>query len=158
MAIPLRTGPARSPRRQTAPELSIVPARRRVARFVVALTVLLGGVMIGAVLLHTRIAERQLTIDELERSVRNERERFDVLRSQRAELRSPTRLATEAGALGMTAGAESDFVSVDPMLLAVTIARTGEMPVGDELVAGTDARMAPLDQFRLVKSLSSEAP
>jgi cell division protein FtsL len=157
MAIPLRSGPVRQ-RRETPPALSVVPARRQLARFVVGLTVLLGGVMIGAVLLHTRIAERQLTIDELERSVRNEQEQFDVLRSARAELRSPTRLATEAVALGMVTGAESDFVSVDPMLLAITIAATGEVPVGDELVAGSDARMAPLDQFRLVKSLSSEAP
>jgi hypothetical protein len=157
MAIPLRSGPVRQ-RGATSPALSVVPARRRVARFMVALSVLLGGVMIGAVLLHTRLAERQLTIDDLGRGVRTEQERFDVLRAQRAELRSPTRLAVEATAVGMVAGVESDFVSVDPMLLAITIARTGEMPIGDDLVAGGDARMAPLDQFRLVKSLSSEAP
>ena len=56
----------------------------------------LGGVMMGAVFLHTRIAERQLEIDSLERSVRQAQEDFDVLRAQRAELRSLTRLSTEA--------------------------------------------------------------
>ena len=80
------------------------PGRRRFAWFAVGLTVLVGGVLIGAVLLHTRLAERQLEIDALERAVRVEQEQFDVLRAQRAELRSPTRLAVAAGALGMRAG------------------------------------------------------
>ena len=114
--------------------------------------------MIGAVLLHTRLAERQLRIDELERSVRVEQEQFDVLRAQRAELRSPTRLATESSALGMVAGTETVYIAVDPMVLAVTIARTGEVPVGDMTELGSNSRMRPLDQFRLVKSVSQEAP
>jgi hypothetical protein len=122
------------------------------------LTVLIGGVLIGAVLLHTRLAERQLEIDELERAVRVEQEQFDVLRAQRAELRSPTHLSVAAAALGMRRGLETEFIAVDPMVLAVTIARTGELPIGDDVVAGSTARMRPLDQFRVVKSLSSEAP
>jgi hypothetical protein len=113
-------------------------------------------VMMGAVLVHTRIAERQLEIDRLERSVRAAQESFDVLRSERAELRSPTRLADEATALGMRSGEESRFVPIDPMVLAVTIARTGMMPIDDAIVPGR--RLEPLDQFRLVKSVSSEAP
>ena len=52
-------------------------------------------------MLHTRLAERQLEIDRLERLVAAAQERFDVLRQQRAELRSPTRLAIEAARLGM---------------------------------------------------------
>ena len=127
------------------------------AWFAVGLTLLVGLVLTGALLLHTRLAERQLQIDALERSVREERQQYDVLRAQRAELRSPTRLAVSAGVLGMSPGLESQFIGVDPMVLAITIARTGELPASDDDLAG-DARLRPLDQFRIVKSLSAEAP
>ena len=116
------------------------------------------AVMIGAVALHTRIAERQLVIDRLERDVRSAQEEFDVLRAQRAELRSPTRLAARAGGLGMTLGRESEFVDVDPMRLAITVAQTGELPFSNEIDVDSNARLEPLDQFRLVKEVSSEAP
>jgi hypothetical protein len=43
------------------------------------------------------------------------------------------------------------------MVLAITIARTGEVPAADDDVT-SDARMRPLDQFRVVKSLSAEEP
>lgn len=171
MGVPLRTADRRrTPAVRTravaargggdtaAPLTVVVPGRRRVAWFMVSLTVLVGGVMIGAVLLHTRLAERQLQIDALERSVRDEQEQFDVLRAQRAELRSPTRLAAEAAALGMVPGTETEFIAVDPMVLAITIARTGEAPVGADTELGSNSRMRPLDQFRLVKNVSSEAP
>ena len=157
MALPLRAPGARD-RRALAPKLAAVPSRRRFARFAVALTVLIGAVMIGAVMLHTRLAERQLDIDEIERALRDEQEQFDVLRAQRAELRSPTRLAEKAAELGMIPGTESEFIAVDPMVLAITIARTGDVPAGDDLLAGGNARMRPLDQFRLVKSLGVDEP
>jgi hypothetical protein len=158
MASPLRSGGAPfGQRRAIATPLTVVPGRRRMAWFAVGLSTLVGLVLTGALLLHTRLAERQLEIDALGRAVREEQQEFDVLRAQRAELRSPTRLAVSAGALGMSPGLESQFVAVDPMLLAITIARTGEMPAtGDELTA--DARLRPLDQFRIVKSLEAEAP
>lgn len=160
MAIPLRHLPVAKRRSATkrGTALAVVPRRRRVAWFAITLTVLVSIVMMAAVLLHTRIAERQLEIDRLERGVRQSQEDFDILRAQRAELRSPTRLAGEASRLGMGPGAESQFVPVDPMILAVTIARTGEIPVSDAVVPGSTARLEPLDQFRLVKSVSAEAP
>lgn len=163
MASPLARLSPRTPSRgrasdRRATELVILPARRRIAWFAVLLTVLVSAVMMGAVLLHTRLAERQLEIDRLERSVRQAQEDFDVLRAERAELRSPDRIGAAAAALGMEPGSESTFVTVDPMVLAITIARTGVMPVDDEIVPGSDARLDPLDQFRLVKSVSAEAP
>jgi len=81
-----------------------------------------------------------------------------VLRAERAELRSPTRIEAEASAMGMVVGSESKFVAVDPMTLAITIARTGELPVDDQIIVGSDQQLEPLDQFRLVKRVSSEAP
>ena len=158
MASPLRAGGTPfGQRRAIATPLTVVPGRRRMAWFAVGLTMLVGVVLTGALLLHTRLAERQLEIDALERSVREEQQQFDVLRAQRAELRSPTRLAISAGAIGMSPGLESQFIAVDPMVLAITIARTGEMPAGNDDVT-SDARLRPLDQFRVVKSLSGEAP
>ena len=158
MASPLRSGGTPfAQRRSVATPLTVVPGRRRMAWFAVGLTMLVGLVLTGALLLHTRLAERQLQIDSLERSVREERQQFDVLRAQRAELRSPARLADAASALGMSPGLESQFISVDPMVLAITIARTGEVPAGEDDLAG-DARLRPLDQFRIVKSLNAEAP
>jgi hypothetical protein len=158
MGSPLRSGStAFAQRRAIATPLTVVPGRRRMAWFAVGLTVLVGLVLTGALLLHTRLAERQLQVDALERSVREERQQFDVLRAQRAELRSPTRLADAADGLGMSPGLESQFISVDPMVLAITIARTGEVPATDDDLGG-DARLRPLDQFRIVKSLNAEVP
>ena len=151
--LPKRGAAADNPRK-----LTVEPARRRVAWFAVTLTVLVSAVMMAAVGLHTRIAERQLEIDQLERGVRNAQEEFDVLRSQRAELRSSTRISAKALELGMVIGSESEFVAVDPMTLAVTIARTGHIPVDDQILVGSDQRLEPLDQFRLVKEVSAEAP
>ena len=182
MAIPIRSRKVthRDRRATTAattptPVLAVVEGRRRFAWFAVTLSVMIGGVMVGALTLHTRIAERQLQIDGLERAVRQAQTDFDVLRAEqevaanrsgvievlradRAELRSPTRLAERARALGMVPGAESSFLDVDPMLLAVVIATTGEIPVAEAIAAGANTRLEPLDQFRLVKSVSSEAP
>lgn len=160
MAFPLLQPnlPKRAHAAGRARELSVVPARRRVAWFAVTLTVLVSAVMMAAVGLHTRIAERQLEIDELERGVRSAQEDFDVLRSQRAEFRSPTRISAAALELGMVVGSESEFVAVDPMTLAITIARTGQLPVDDQIIVGSDQQLEPLDQFRLVKEVSAEAP
>lgn len=160
MAIPLRSAiaPARRRDADRSPQLSVVPARRRIAWFAVTLTLLVSLVMMGAIGLHTQIAERQLQIDDLERSVRTAQEDFDVLRSQRAQLRSPTRIAERAGAIGMVVGSESEFVDIDPMTLAITIARTGHVPSSDEILVGVDQELEPLDQFRLVKEVSSETP
>lgn len=160
MAIPLtRPGAEQRPTAaRPARQLTVVPARRRVAWFAVTLTVLVAAVMMGAVAVHTMIAERQLEIDELERGVRAAQQEFDVLRAERAELRSPTRIEAEASAIGMVIGSESEFVAVDPMTLAVTIARTGAVPFDDQILVGVDQQLEPLDQFRLVKRVSSESP
>ena len=81
------------------PQLALVRGRRRVAWFAVSVSVLASRVMIGALLLHTLIAERQLELDRLEREVRLAQEEFDVLRSEPAQLGSPDRLAARAAEL-----------------------------------------------------------
>ena len=111
--------------------------------------------MLGAAVFHTQLAERQLRIGQLERSVNDERERFDELRYERAELRSPVRLAAAASELGMRRGRASTFVSVTPEAVARQLAAAG--PIGDNLVRIV-LHTEPLDQFRAVKSVTEAAP
>ena len=167
MAVPLQhdaVRSARNARRQAVLERAgrtpylVVTPRRRVAWFAITLGVLVAVAMFGAVLLHTRIAERQRQIDALEQGVDDAYAQYDVLRASRAELRAPTRLANAAATLGMVPGDESRFVTVDPMTLAIAIATTGRVPAGDEIVVGSTDRMEPLDQFQLVKQVAAEAP
>ncbi len=154
-----RAHTATSPRHTTTavpakPQLSLVPRRRRAAGFAVALSIVLAGLMLGSAVLHTSLAERQLEIDRLERSVAAAQERFDVLRRARAELRSPTRLSAEGTRIGMHPAATSEFVPVDGLTVAIAIAATGEVLDDQDAIES----LQPLDQFRLVKEVSGETP
>ena len=161
IALPLMrdTAPRRSAPAAKAgskPALTVVPRRRRWPAMLVALIwslIFLG--LLGAAVFHTQLAERQLELDRLDRQVTAERERFDGLRYERAELRSPVRLAAEASELGMRRGRASTFVSVTPEAVARQLAAAG--PIGDNavrIVIHTD----PLDQFRAVKSVTQATP
>jgi hypothetical protein len=137
-----------------APTLVVVPRRRRAAWFATVLSVVVVGLMLAAAVLHTRLAERQLRIDRLEQAVVVQRERFDVLRQHRAELRSPSRLASEAQRLGMQPAAVSEFATIDPMTVAIAIAAAGALPSREAEIRALE----PLDQFRLVKEVGAGAP
>ncbi|MFZ9016238.1 MAG: hypothetical protein ACO4CU_03475 [Ilumatobacteraceae bacterium] len=164
MAIPLfdeievRPDVRRSVHGDRRPDLHVVAGPRRTTRVLIVTMFLLGALLVGLLVFHTRIAERQLRIDDLDRAVRQAQVDFDVLRAERAELRSPTRLSVRGGELGMVPGSESDFVSAEPTALAVLIATTGEVPVAEVIGAGANTRLEPLDQFRLVKAAGTEAP
>ncbi len=159
MAAPLRSNIAPAPRGRVErrPALALTPTRR--GRW----PVVLGGFsllvvlacLLAAAVFHTQLAERQIRIDSLERSVNDERERFDELRYRRAELRSPVRLAEAAGALGMVPGDTGSFVELDPWLLARQIAAAGVVDEGArEMIIDTD----PLEQFSDVKRVSAGQP
>ncbi len=138
---------AATPTAAKRPDLRIVPKPRVAANAVMLLVTLIAGLMLAAVVLHTRLAERQVEIDRLEDAVEDAHARFDVLRQQRAELRSPNRLAIEAGELGMTPAPETEFVTIDGYVLAHAIAAAG-------LVSDVDIveqRDDPLDQIRRVR-------
>jgi hypothetical protein len=153
--VPAEAAPRRIPAEAApAPRLSVVPRRRRAAGFAAALSLVLAGLMLGSAVLHTSLAERQLEIDRLDRSVSAAEERFEVLRRSRAELRSPTRLSAEATRIGMHPATTSQFVPVDGLTVALAIAANGEVLDDSEVVEG----LQPLDQFRLVKAVSSESP
>jgi hypothetical protein len=157
IALPLlRDSESRRSKPTAKPSLTVVPRRRRwpavIAGIVWSLTFL--G-LLGAAVFHTQLAERQLRLDRLDRQVAEERERFDELRYQRAELRSPVRLAAAASELGMRRGRASTFVAVTSDAVARQLAAAG--PIGDDavrIVIHTD----PLEQFRAVKSVTGDAP
>jgi hypothetical protein len=149
--------PARSAPRSTRPNLSVVSGGRRRWPALLGGMVILGVMvaMLGAAVFHTQLAERQLAIDDLERKVQGERERFDELRHDRAVLRSPQRIADEADGLGMVRGETSQFIAVDAMELAVQLAAAG--PTDGRTTSAIDED-GPLDQFRDVKSVSAGQP
>lgn len=134
------------------PLLHIVPRRRVAANAAAVVVVIVGLLMLSAVVLHTRLAERQLEIDRLERQVSNSRQVFDVLRHQRAELRSPSVLAQESQRLGMHPAPHSDFITADPWTLAQILASTGTLSSFDGLLIETD----PLDQVRRVRAADTD--
>lgn len=134
------------------PSLEVVPRRRVAANAAAVVVVMVGVLMLFAVVLHTRLAERQVQIDRLEREVTNSRQLFDVLRQQRAELRAPTRLASESAGLGMFAAPETQFTSIDPNTLAQILASTGTVSTFDGLLVESD----PLDQVRRVRAADTD--
>jgi hypothetical protein len=133
-------------------DLRVVPRRRLAANFAALAVVLLGVLMLSAVVLHTRLAERQRQVDRLEQQVEVQHELFDILREQRAVLRSPTRLANESGDLGMFAPPDSDFVQIDPWTVAQIIAATGSTAALDGLLIDDDA----LEQVRRVRAAEAQ--
>jgi hypothetical protein len=137
------------------PALVIVARKRRWPAVVAGLAwaALFAG-LLGAAVFHTQLAERQLHIDRLERAVEEQRELFDELRYERAELRSPVRLAEAAGAMGMERGDTGEFIRVTPEAVARQIVAAGSIDDGTvRVIVETD----PLQQFRDVKAVTANA-
>jgi hypothetical protein len=139
-------------RRATRPTPELPAVRGRATGAVVAAAVVAIVLMMLAAVLHTQLAERQFQIDQLNRSVRTEQARYAVLRSERAELRSPNRLALSARAIGMSPAQPTEFLGVEPMELARVIAAGGSLPTEAQQVTETN----PLGQFLIVKILRND--
>lgn len=145
-------GPARRPR------LSVIPGRRRATRAVVSIMTVLSVAMGGVVYINTRLAQRQIALDEIDGQLVDEQEKFDELRAQRAELRAPNRLAPMAELLGMQPATESKFSSVDPWVYARQIALGGRLPSGSTNDGGVVVSQDPMEQYRSVKQIIEDAP
>jgi hypothetical protein len=149
--------PSRRPNAHTTsiprPQLAVVPRRRRAMSLVVLGGLLIFGMLIGTVAFQTQIARNQLALDKVEKDVVVARSRYDVLRRQRAELRSQNRLAVEADRLGMSAAGASDFMTVTPDVAAAVKAAASALPadVGD-------TALTSLDQFGTVKAVTAPVP
>jgi cell division protein FtsL len=136
------------------PSLTVVPRRRRAARLLAFVCVVIVAAMLGAASFQTLLAQRQLELDKLDQEIAAAREGYEVLRQERAELRSPQRLAGIAGAVGMIPAKQNSFVPLSPELMAVVQESVGPLALDGPSGASDD----PLDQFRLVKSLTPDAP
>ena len=149
MAIALRK-PVNRSTVSRPPALRVVEIRRHMTRLVVfTATVVAAGLGMLAVI-HTQIASRQSVIDQLDRAIAEQNDRFDTLRAVRAELRAPVRLDQRARELGMAPAVDSSFLSVDPLVLAMAMAATS----GGDSVSDVPDYLGPLDQFRMVKIMN----
>jgi hypothetical protein len=128
--------------------LALVPRRKRNARLIAAASVVVFGLMMGAAAFQTQIARRQLTLDSLDRDIRSGRDRYEVLRRERAELRSPGRLSTEAAALGMEPAVQTEFVQMGSDEVA-TVQRTG--------AAANNPAAAPEEEFEQYADQKAQA-
>ena len=111
--------------------------------------------MLGTVVLHTRLAERQGEIDRLEAAVTDAREQLRraapaARRAALADRASPSRPAT----YGMMPAPRTEFLPVDPQTLAAGARR--RPGIVDE-VTGTITTEDPLDQIRRVKAADGGA-
>ncbi len=135
------------------PQLVVVPRRRRAARLIAVGSTVVFGLMLGAAAFQTQLARRQLTLDILDRDIRVAHEQYDVLRRERAELRSPGRLAMQASNLGMVPATQTEFVVLDPDVVA-TVQRSS--------VASHDSNDTSIDQefqqYADVKAQAGGAP
>lgn len=136
------------------PTLVVVPRRRRAARLIAVGCTVVFGLMLGAAAFQTQLAGRQLTLDSLDRNIRGAHEQYDVLRRERAELRSPGRLAAEAINLGMVPASQTEFVTVDPEMVAV-VQRAGGADVG---IGGDVTADQEFEQYADVKAQAGGAP
>ena len=130
-------------------QLTVVPRRRRTARLVTVAAFFVSCLMLGAAAFQTQLARRQVELDQVDRQIRAARADFNDLREQRAELRSPQRLATSGAALGMRAASKTEFVSIDPSVVAEVQQSAGG--VFDPGTAGSDPMF---EEFKVVKSIA----
>jgi len=134
------------------PPLRLVPRRRRAARFAGVVCALVVLTMLGAAAFQTQLARRQVQLDQLDQDIRSAREQYDQLRRERAELRSPSRLAGIASDIGMVAATQTEFIVMSPDVLAEVQESAGSLDPAD----GNESD--PLQQFRAVKSITDGTP
>jgi len=139
-------GVASAPR----PQLTVVaPRRRRNARLVAVAAFFASSLMLGAAAFQTQLARRQVELDQVDRQIRVARNDFNDLRSQRAELRSPQRLATSGAAMGMTTAAKTEFLDISPEVVAAV-----QQSAGGVFDPGAEAQDPVFEEFKVVKSVA----
>lgn len=141
-----------TPALRARPTLTVIHRRSRAARFVSMCAAVIVSLMLGATALQSYVAQGQVEIDRLDQQIRQTAEQYEVLRRERAELRSPGRLHAVAAELGMEPAASAEFMTIAPEVLVAVRQSTGALDptFGDESTL--------LAQFRSVKALGSEAP
>jgi hypothetical protein len=132
------------------PQLTVVaPRRRRNARLVAVAAFFASSLMLGAAAFQTQLARRQVDLDQVDRQIRAARNDFNDLRSQRAELRSPERLATSGAAMGMTTAAKTEFLDISPEVIAEV-----QQSAGGVFDPGAEAQDPVFEEFKVVKAVA----
>ncbi len=134
-------------------QLALVPRRRRTARLIAAVCTPVFALMLGAAAFQTQLASRQVRLDAVDREIRAAYDQYDTMRRERAELRSPGRLAVEAAAIGMVPATQTQFVALDPDVIA-TVQRAGVSADVDDTTGIGDE----FQQYADVKAQSGSAP
>lgn len=141
-----RTQPVRS--RAATPQLRVVSTRRQAVRLAAVLGASLFVLLFGVTAFQTHLAQNQLELDRTDDQIGIERERYDQLRLERAELLAPQRLMTEAAALGMVPGSSTEFVAVDARTVAEIAVSAGGIPEHERR-----QRADPFEEYGEVKAM-----
>ena len=139
--------------RMVSPVLVVVPRRRRAVGMAVVVSSMIGLAMLGAAAFQTQLARRQLELDRLDGEISAQREFYDVLRRQRAELRSPARLSELAESTGMVRARDNIIDTIDADVQAAVKRSTGSL---DQ--AWLDDGTTLLEEFRIVKAATGAKP
>lgn len=131
------------------PHLTVVPRRRRTARLVAFAAFFASSLMLGAAAFQTQLARRQVELDRVDSQIRAVKTEFNNLRSQRAELRSPARLAASGAALGMGTTAKTEFIDIAPEVVAEV-----QQSAGGVFDPGAESQDPVFDEFKVVKSVA----
>ena len=131
------------------PQLTVVPRRRRTARLVTVAAFCVSCLMLGAAAFQTQLARRQVELDRIDSQIRTARHDFNDLREQRAELRAPQRLAASGAALGMRSATKTEFIDIDPAVVAEV-----QQSAGGVFDPGTEVSDPVFEQFKVVKSIA----
>ena len=111
------------------------------------------GVFFLAALVHVELAQQQMKLDSLTKTVGMARDNYNVLRHQRSLLVSPDNLSAQAARLGMKPSTQARFVAVDPDIIAGVLASTGDL--SDSVAHDVES---PLNEFGQLKSEIGGAP
>jgi hypothetical protein len=130
-------------------QLIVVPRRRRTARVVAVAAFFASSLMLGAAAFQTQLARRQVQLDQVDRQIRQASSDFTALRSQRAELRSPARLAASGSALGMSSATKTEFVDIAPEVVAEV-----QQSAGGVFDPGAETQDPIFEEFKVVKSVA----
>ncbi|MEP7202925.1 MAG: hypothetical protein ABI894_09965 [Ilumatobacteraceae bacterium] len=132
------------------PQLTVVaPRRRRTARLVAVSAFFASSLMLGAAAFQTQLARRQVQVDQVDRQIRLARNDFNALRSKRAELRSPARLAASGSVLGMSSATKTEFIDIAPEVVAEV-----QQSAGGVFDPGAEAQDPVFEEFKVVKSVA----
>jgi cell division protein FtsL len=108
--------------------------------------------MLGAAAFQVYLAQAQLQLDQLDREIRDTTARYEQLRLERAELRSPGNLQAIAEQWQLQPDGSASFMVLSPEVLAVAKQSSALLD------PGYSSERELLEQFRTVKAFQGSAP